>query len=128
MTRLIVCVLAFVSLNANAEWLKLPDSPTARNYIEVPVIKKNIGMDYVQAWLLQDFFAPQTMARSMKAITEFDCKNYLVRTLRIAVYSTPMAEGIKVAEYDATTNMSAWYPIPRGTFAENAIEIACKNK
>ena len=127
MTRLIIYLLAFVSLNVNAEWLKLPDSPTARNYIEVPVIKKNAGMDNVQAWLLQDFFAPQTMARSMKAITEFDCKNNLVRTLRIAVFSTPMAEGVKLAEYDATTNMSAWYPIPRGTFAENAIEIACKN-
>jgi len=127
MTRLIIYLLAFVSLNVNAEWLKLPDSPTARNYIEVPVIKKDAGMDNVQAWLLQDFFAPQTMARSMKAITEFDCKNNLVRTLRIAVFSTPMAEGVKLAEYDATTNMSAWYPIPRGTFAENAIEIACKN-
>ena len=127
MTRLIVYLLVFVSLNVNAEWLKLPDSPTARNYIEVPVIKKDAGIDNVQAWLLQDFFAPQTMARSMKAITEFDCKNNLVRTLRIAVYSTPMAEGVKLAEYDATTNMSAWYPIPRGTFAENAIEIACKN-
>ena len=127
MTRLIVYLLVFVSLNVNAEWLKLPDSPTARNYIEVPVIKKDAGIDNVQAWLLQDFFAPQTMARSMKAITEFDCKNNLVRTLRIAVFSTPMAEGVKLAEYDATTNMSAWYPIPRGTFAENAIEIACKN-
>jgi hypothetical protein len=126
MRLLITYLLAFVSLNVNAEWLKLPDSEAARNYIEVPVIKKEVGMSLVQAWLLQDFFTPQTMARSMKAVTEFDCKNNSVRTIRIAVYGTPMAEGVKLAEYDVPKNASGWYPIPRGTFAENAIDIACK--
>lgn len=127
MRRIIICSIAFISLNVNAEWLRLPDSQIARNYIEVPVIKSDVTSGYVRAWLLQDFFEVQTLARSMKAINEFDCKNNSVRTLRLAVYATPMAEGVRLAEYDAPSNMSAWYAIPRNSFAANAIEIACKN-
>ena len=87
---MLLSIATSLPFSANAELIKLPDSPIGRNYLELPAISKS--NNFVQVWLLQDFFERQNGALSMRAINEIDCSKNLIRVLRIQIFSSAMAK------------------------------------
>ena len=117
-------MIAAVSLPSivYADLVKLPDSPIGRNYLELPVISKS--NNFVQAWLIQDFFERQNGVLSMRAINEIDCNNNLVRVLRMQIFLSAMAKG-ELADFETPERNRGWHPITTPSFAENVKNIVC---
>lgn len=123
------CLLLFFVMNsACAEWIKLPNSDVGRNYIEIPLLKIDDKNQYVQTWLLQDFYYSNNGAKSMKSINEFDCSKTAVRVLRLMVFTEGMAKGSILADFESSNEQKIWRQIPKDSFADSAFAIACRKK
>ncbi len=106
-------------------WHELSPSQMSKNFIQLPLSDKNRSAGLAQVSLMQDFFVIQNGAKSMIALNEFDCANSKVRVLRLAVYLQSMGNGL-IADFATPPKNRGWEEIPKESFANEAIKIACQ--
>jgi hypothetical protein len=126
----LVCLFVLFGNNLSfasdkTSWHELSPSQLSKNFIQLPVSDKNRSAKLVQVSLMQDFFVSQNGAKSMIAVNEFDCANNRVRVLRLAVYLQSMGNGL-IADFATPAKNREWEQIPKESFANEAIKIACQ--
>jgi hypothetical protein len=128
--NLLVSLFALLSANLSfasdkVSWHELSPSQMSKNFIQLPISDKNSSTGLVKVSLMQDFFVTQNGAKSMIALNEFDCGNNKVRVLRLAVYLQSMGNGL-IADFATPAKNRGWEQIPKESFANEAIKIACQ--
>ena len=93
---LLALILVVISMSAQAEWTKVgtgdaPELGQRTFYIDFANIKKSgVRRNVLE---LIDFSAAFNGSRSIKTLSEFDCKNNTVRILTFTAYSESMSRG-----------------------------------
>lgn len=128
--NLLVSLFVLLSTNLSfasdrASWHELRPSQVSKNFIQLPLSNKNRSAGLIQVSLMQDFFVTQNGAKSMIALNEFDCANNKVRVLGLAVYLQSMGSGL-IADFATPPKNRGWEEIPKESFANEAIKIACQ--
>jgi len=128
MRSLLMLLLALVSSNAVAEWVKVGEIEETSFYYKPSSIHKE--GDKVKMWALIDYkTAKQTMDGksyfSDKSQEEYDCKKILRRTLNLSTYSKNMSKGDIIFSYTLVGN---WVHIPPDSIVQDLWNIACGKK
>lgn len=104
-----------------ADWTRQGSTPDVNFYLDLNSIKKNGNLRRV--WQLQDRNSPsKTGARSLRAMSEYDCKEDKYRTLQLDTFSGAMAEG-EIISTDSTPGQ--WAFIAPGTPFANTLKLVC---
>ena len=125
--NILVTLLVVTSSSAMAEWVeiggKLPDVVVYSNPATIRHENNMINM-----WVLHDFKTFQVSPkgkfyRSIRALGEYDCRNYKFKTLALSIHSGSMASGETLFQSNDPTD---WMPVPPETTNEMLFNVACK--
>lgn len=120
MSRIIVMLLlAVVSSNAMAEWVKVGGTDDMTCYVDPATIHK--AGDTVEMWYLFD----SKMGISTKTHGEFDCKGKRLRDVYLASYSGNMSAGTEVV---VINRPDQWDTVKPRTLIETLWKYACGEK
>ena len=119
--RIILCLLAFVTSPAWAEWVKVRETKDATFYIDTATIRKD--GHFRKIWEVKDFRERDTGGEmSVRFLSEYDCKEERYRVLSLSSHSEPMAGGHIVISGD---DPSHWVAIPPDTLGEITMKRVC---
>jgi hypothetical protein len=118
-------LLVVVTSGAAAEWVKVSGNETMTNYADPATIRKTGNV--VKMWQLYDYQtarAPDGIKpyRSIRAQSDYDCKDERTRLLSGFFHSGNMAVGEIVY---TGSDPGAWAPVPAGSGTEKMWKIAC---
>lgn len=118
-------MLAVVSSGATAAWLDVGDTEAVTAYVDPATIRK--AGNVVTMWDLLDYKKAQEIPSgktfmSVRAQTEYSCKEKNSRPLTASAHSEKMARGGTV---HAVNEPGSWRPVPPGTLDEALWKIAC---
>lgn len=122
---ILMMLLAVVSSNAMAEWVKVGGSDTLSIYADPTTIRKKSNI--VKMWNMFDLKAEQTVTGgkpflSVKGQEEYDCKEEQVRILYESNHSRNMGSGEQVF---STANLGKWLPVPPDSGTKVLWNYAC---
>ncbi len=120
---ILMMLLAVVSSNAMAEWVKVSEDKLVTVYADPTTIRK-IG-DKVKMWALWDYStAPEGDSKpymSVRIQNEYNCKEETDRQIYATTFSGNMAEGNTIGRQGG----KKWRPIAPRTFGETLWKFAC---
>jgi hypothetical protein len=120
----LIVLLAGVSCNAAAEWIKIGTSDVMTVYADPATIRR--AGDLAQMWDLFDFNAVQTMDGwsflSAKNWVEYDCKQARWRNLQISHYAAKKAGGKRVYN---NSKPGEWEPVPMDSAIGTKWKLVC---
>lgn len=124
MKHILFFVIASIFCNqATAEWVKAGEADDLAYYFDPTTIRKAGNLRRV--WVLQDFKERKSLEElSLRALSEYDCKNGVHRGLHISIHSGNMASGRVLSTMDVSDS-SKWQPIPPKTVSENILKVVC---
>ena len=119
-------LLAVVSNNAAAEWVKVADTEVAAIYTDPAAVRKTENT--VQIWVLFDLKSAvavpeSTPFMSSKAQYEYDCKEDRVRGHFYTLHAASMAGGEVVGKNYGPTD---WMPVASDSLNQALWKIACE--
>jgi len=118
MLGLLVCT------QVHAEWVLVWEDPESKMYYDDQSIRR-VG-DLVKVYQLSDYQIPSETydyAKSVKVLTQYDCKNDTVAFLWIATHSGSMGIG---KEIDSSFRPGKVRPIPPQSHWSDMIDIVCQ--
>ena len=122
---LLMMLLAIVSGNAMAEWVKVSVDKGNADYADPSSIRKSGNT--VKMWTLSDFKTPQTVASytflSSKRQAEYDCKGEQHRVLSFDWLSKNMGKGPVIFSKSDT---GKWEQVPPNSVAHSMWQLACE--
>lgn len=124
---ILMMLLAVVSSNAVAEWVRVTGNETHTYYVNPSTIHKNVDM--VNVWVLVDSMNGDTNERlhkqylSSKEFIEIQCGNGRINILTVTEYSEHLGKGEAIMSHDYAT--PEWHSIPPDTIWGAVINIAC---
>jgi hypothetical protein len=121
-------LLAVVSSNAAAEWVKVGEGGSAEVLADQATIRKSGNL--VKMWALYNFSASRKIndtvhALSMKAQEQYDCGEEQTRSLYITFFSEKGGAGEVVFNVSTPGN---WQPVSPGSVMETLFSVACGQK
>jgi hypothetical protein len=124
----LLMLLAVVSSNAIAEWVKVTpdtDNNTQISYADPATIRKKGNM--VKMWGLIDYKAARIdftgmTYMSLQEQSEYDCEEDQVRILYFSFHSENMGRGKLLF---SNSDPQKWQPAPPGSPADEMWKIAC---
>jgi len=121
MKTLLLVLALLVTGSAQADWMKLGDTPDVDFYIDLSTVRKEGSLRKV--WEVQDLKqGDKSGVLSRRIRKEYDCKQERVRILYISAHSGPMLQGDSlITNSDAGT----WSDIPPGTASNHFLEVVC---
>ncbi len=124
---ILVGLLAVVSGNASADWVKLGADLVGGFDIYVDPTTATRAKDIAHVWTLSDFKTEQSRSSgfrylSAKSKYDFDCKLGRSRVTSQVTYSGNMASGISV---DAGIASREWKPVMPGGVEDTSMKLAC---
>lgn len=120
-------LLALMSSNAMAEWVRFGSSNNSTVYADPATIRR-IG-NMVQLWQMNDLETADTrtpkphMSRRMQV--EYDCKEEQSRVIYMSFFSGNMGGGDVL---NAGNFSEEWQPVPPGTMNEVLFKFSCETK
>jgi hypothetical protein len=124
---ILLLMLAAVSSNAMAEWIRVDGDATSTLYYDTSRIIKNDSM--VKMWSLINYKTPQALVHgaymSEMMQDEFNCKDELVRNLYHSYHSDAMGKGDKLLP---TFFPEKWSPVEPNSLNESILKLACSKK
>jgi hypothetical protein len=124
---ILMMLLAMVSSNAMAEWVKVGENEENADYADTSSILKNGNKVIILS--LSDFKTPQTVASytflSSKRQAEFDCKEEQHRVLSFDWHSENMGKGQVVF---ASSGTGKWEPVLLNSVVHTIWQFACGKK
>jgi hypothetical protein len=119
--RIILCLLAFVTSPAWAEWVKVRETKDATFYIDPATIRKDGNLRKI--WEVKDFRERDTGGEmSVRFLSEYDCREERYRVLALSSHTEPMAKGHTVISGD---DPSPWVTIPLDTLGKATLKRVC---
>lgn len=124
---ILTVILAVVSSNAMAEWVRVgrTDNATRTIYANPSTISKNGNI--VKMWSLQDFKTPQISPGnpflSYKELNAYDCRGDRARRLSLSFYSENMGGGNTVF---TNSTPDGWEPLAPDSVGETLLQEACR--
>lgn len=122
---MLILLLAGVSGNVMAEWVRLQEQKSQTIYFDTTSIRR--AENTVKVWQLADMKYPtavqnRTPFSSLKVQIEYDCNQGTLRDLYTAAYAAGMGEG----ELVFTDNVQGkWAPTVPGSIGEAMLKILC---
>lgn len=108
---------------AIADWVKIGEVDDLAYYFDPATIRKAGNLRRV--FVLQDFKERKSLGElSLRALSEYDCKNWVHRGLDISIHSGNMASGKVLSTMDVSDS-SKWQPVPPKTVSEIILKAAC---
>ena len=106
---------------ASAEWTHQGSTSDVNFYIDLSTIKKSAEVRRV--WQLQNRNIPsKSGTRSLRALSEYDCKEGKYRIIQIDTFSEAMAQGTPLST-DPTPGQ--WHFIAPGTPFADSLKLVC---
>jgi S1-C subfamily serine protease len=106
---------------AAAEWTSQGSTATVDYYLDVSTMRKD--GDLRRVWQLQDMkVTSRSGARSLRALSEYDCRQERYRVLQLDTFSGQMATGSLLA---TDTSLGAWSFIAPGTPFAHTLKFVC---
>jgi hypothetical protein len=119
--RVLLCLLAFVSAPAWAEWVRVDGTNIANHYIDPTTIKKDGNLRRV--WDLQDLKQRDEDGKmSIRTLVEYDCKEDRLRPLSFSTHSERMGGGNVLFTVDID---GKWAYIAPETVAATKLKVVC---
>jgi hypothetical protein len=118
---ILTLLLAAMSTGALAEWVKVAETKIDFLYFDPTTIRNNGNMRRV--WELQDLKqGTQTGIMSVRALSEYDCKEERFRTLSVTTHSEPMAVGRALDSGDLS---GKWHDVPPSSIVSVVFKAVC---
>jgi hypothetical protein len=117
-------LLAVACGSAFAEWTRIGQSETGDTiYVDRSTIRTRENL--VQIWYLYDLSHPPAGEKyvSVKAQSEFDCREGEYRAIAWNFYSKKMGGGDVV---ETGSDVSKWTPVVPGTLVQQVFKVACR--
>jgi hypothetical protein len=122
---ILMMLVAVASSSALAAWVEVDRTEMGSLYVDLATIRR--ADDRVKMWELFDYktaqASPVKSYLSMRAQTEYDCKEGRTRALNISAHSGSMAGGEVVS---TTSDPGNWSPISRGSIRAALWEMVCE--
>jgi hypothetical protein len=120
--------LTIVSTGATAGWVDVGDTQTVTAYVDTTTVRK--AGDLVTMWDLLVYKKAQEIPsgktfKSVRAQTEYSCKEKNLRPLTASAHSETMAQGGTV---HAVSEPGQWRAVPPGSLDEVLWNVACGKK
>jgi hypothetical protein len=119
-------ILAVVSINTMAAWVKVGNSADFDVYIDNRSIKEST--DTLQMWVLYDFNTVQgtdaSQHLSFKSLNQYQCRTKTSKMLVATTYDGHATTGKVVDTFNGTANA---IPIPKKSIAEDLWNLACRS-
>jgi hypothetical protein len=125
---MLMMLLAVVSSNAVAEWVKIGSSENITIYVDLATIRKTGNK--VKMWNLLDLKSARgedtgKPYMSAKGQQEYDCKKKQLRKLAFSFHSGNMGAGeVAYIDYD----FEKWIPVSPGSINEAMWKVACRKQ
>jgi len=123
----LILILAFVSSNAMAEWVRLDGDASSTVYSDPSRVIKNGSV--VKLWSLINYKAPQVIGsgsyKSEMMQDEFNCKKEQARNIYHSFHSETMGRGNAIMP---TFDVGGWMPVEPHSLTDSMMKLACGKK